>query len=314
MDFKKYQEMVESTIDLDQIKNHLFLIKSSYKPELRELKDRLDEIEEEIELLGDKTSADLGLQNKSVKLESNAHSGYFFRIPRKDDNVLRDNKKYTIIETRKDGIKFQSSKLEKLNEDFVNVRENYEQEQKAIVDEVIKIASGYLDPMQSLNNIISELDIYVSFALVALSSQAEYIKPKLHPLGSGILKLKDSRHPCLELQEGINFIPNDAEFIKDEKMFCIITGPNMGGKSTYIRQIGVLLLMAQIGSYVPASSAEISIVDCILARIGANDCQNKGISTFMAEMLETSFILKTATSNSLVIIDELGLNLKVLIN
>jgi DNA mismatch repair protein MSH2 len=96
---------------------------------------------------------------------------------------------------------------------------------------------GYLDPMQSLNNLISELDIYVSFALVAISSQVEYIKPKLHPIGSGILKLAESRHPCLELQEGINFIPNDAAFLKDEKMFCILTGPNMGGKSTYIRQV-----------------------------------------------------------------------------
>ena len=103
------------------------------------------------------------------------------------------------------------------------------------------ILVGYLDPLQSLNNLISELDIYVSFALVVTGSQAEYIKPKLHPLGSGILKLTESRHPCLELQEGISFIPNDVEFVKDEKMFCILTGPNMGGKSTYIRQIGIVV-------------------------------------------------------------------------
>jgi DNA mismatch repair protein MSH2 len=91
--------------------------------------------------------------------------------------------------------------------------------------------------LQVLNNLVAELDVYVSFSQVALSSQNEYIRPKLHPIGSGILKLTESRHPCLELQEGINFIPNDAEFVKGEKEFCIITGPNMGGKSTYIRQV-----------------------------------------------------------------------------
>lgn len=94
-----------------------------------------------------------------------------------------------------------------------------------------------MDPIQALNNLISELDIYVSFALVAIDSASEYVKPKMHPLGSGVLKLTESRHPCLELQEGVSFIPNDAEFVRGEKTFCIITGPNMGGKSTYIRQV-----------------------------------------------------------------------------
>ena len=171
---------------------------------------------------------------------------------------------------------------------------------------------GYLDPMQTLNNLVSELDIFLSFAAVALSAQNEYVRPKLHALGSGILRLRDARHPCLELQEGVHFIPNDAEFFRDQKTFCILTGPNMGGKSTYVRTVGILTLMAQIGCFVPARSAEISVVDCILARIGANDCQNKGVSTFMAEMLETSFILKTATADSLVIKYKKNLSFKLI--
>ena len=305
-DFSNFQDMIETTLDLKQVQNHLFIIKSSYDPNLHELRDRIDDIEEKLESLCDKTAKALGLPSKTVKLESNPLNGYYFRISRKDDASLKLIKDAKVIATNKDGIKFQTDNLNSVNDEWIGLKESYEEAQKTVVDQILQISTGYLDPLQVLNNLVAELDIYVSFAQVALSSQNEYVRPKLHELGSGILKLKESRHPCLELQDGLSFIPNDAEFMKDEKMFCIITGPNMGGKSTYIRQIGVIVLMAQIGSFVPCQSAEIGIFDCILARIGANDCQNKGVSTFMAEMLETSFILKTATKNSLVIIDELG--------
>lgn len=83
--------------------------------------------------------------------------------------------------------------------------------------------------MQQLNNLISEIDIYVAFAKVAISSQSVYTRPKLYESGTGVLRIKEARHPCLEVQDGINYIPNDVEFIKNEKLFCIITGPNMGG-------------------------------------------------------------------------------------
>lgn len=305
-DFTNFQAMVEQTLDLEQVKNHLFIVKASYDPNLKELKDRLDDIEDKLDRIADKTASELGLPNKTVKLETNPQLGYYFRIPRKDDVALKKIKNHKVVATNKDGIKFQTEKLDLANEEFIGLKESYEEAQKSVVDEILLISSGYLDPLQILNNLVAELDIFVSFAQVVISSQNEYIRPKLHELGTGILKLSESRHPCLELQDGINFIPNDAEFAKDEKMFCIITGPNMGGKSTYIRQVGVIVLMAQIGCFVPSHTAEISVFDCILARIGANDCQNKGVSTFMAEMLETSFILKNATSNSLVIIDELG--------
>eukprot|EP00937_MAST-01D_sp_MAST-1D-sp2_P007639 g7639.t1 len=116
----------------------------------------------------------------------------------------------------------------------------------------------------------------------------------------------DARHPCIELQEGASFIPNDYELVRGTSHFQLITGPNMGGKSTYIRTLGAVCVMAQVGAFVPADVAELPIVDSVLARVGAGDCAQRGISTFMAEMLEAGAILRTATARSLVLIDELG--------
>lgn len=152
----------------------------------------------------------------------------------------------------------------------------------------------YIGTIISLNSVIAKIDVLVAFAHVAGNAPTPYVRPKILDSNSGVLDLKQVRHPCIESQEGISYIANDCYFKNGERIFQIITGPNMGGKSTYIRSVGVTALLAHIGSFVPCEEATLGLLDAILARIGADDDETKGLSTFMVEMIESAGIVRVS--------------------
>ncbi|CAK9800192.1 DNA mismatch repair protein Msh2 [Anthophora plagiata] len=306
-DMDKFQQMVEQTIDLDAAGTGDFLVKPEFDDTLKELKSIMDEVEEKLQSQLGKVADDLSIEaGKILKLESNQQLGYYFRVTLKEEKVLRNKKQYTILDSNKSGVRFRTNKLNDLNDEYIAARDKYIGEQKKVVAEIVEIAAGYSSSVKAIGNILASLDVLTAFASAAISANKPYVRPEMLPSEVGKFNLTQVRHPCLEIQEGVDYIANDINFKREECHFCIITGPNMGGKSTYIRSAGVTALMAHIGSFVPCDDAKISLLDCILARVGADDSQLKGLSTFMMEMIETAAILKTATCNSLVLIDELG--------
>ncbi|XP_076178005.1 DNA mismatch repair protein Msh2-like isoform X3 [Ptiloglossa arizonensis] len=303
----KFQQMVKETVDLDAAERGDFLVQLEFDDELKELKSIMNEVEEKLQVQLGKVADELSIEaGKTLKLESNQQFGYYFRVTLKDEKVLRNKKHYTILDSNKSGVRFRSNKLTVLNEEYIAAREKYTIQQKNFVTEIIEIAAGYISPIKAIGNLLASLDVFTAFASAAVSANIPYVRPEMLPSEAGKLNLIQVRHPCLEIQEGIDYIANDVSFERGQCHFSIVTGPNMGGKSTYIRSVGVAALMAHIGSFVPCDKAEISLLDCILARVGADDSQLKGLSTFMIEMIETAAVLRTATCNSLVLIDELG--------
>ena len=303
----KLQEMVETTVDLDAMDRHEFIIKPEFDESLRIIRKRLDKLRHDMDTEHSRVGEDLDQEmGKKLFLESHRVHGWCFRLTRTEAGCIRNKRQYQECSTQKNGVYFTTSKMQELRREHDQLSENYNRTQSGLVSEVVAVAASYCPILEKLAAVLSHLDVIVSFAHVSIHAPTSYVRPKLHPRGEGNTVLKEARHPCMEMQDDVQFITNDVSLVRGSSEFLIITGPNMGGKSTYIRQIGVIALMAQVGCFVPCSEAELTLFDSILARVGASDSQLKGVSTFMAEMLETANILKSATSESLIIIDELG--------
>ena len=199
--------------------------------------------------------------------------------------------------------RYVTQELKDMEEEILGAEEKVINLEYNIFTEVRDTIKAQTERVQKAAGIIATLDGLCSLAIVA--DDQNYVRPEVDD--SGVIDIKDGRHPVIEkmLPSG-SFVQNDTYLDKNENRLSIITGPNMAGKSTYMRQVALITLMAQIGSFVPASFARIGVVDKIFTRVGASDDLSMGQSTFMVEMMEVAQILKEATANSLVILDEIG--------
>lgn len=238
---------------------------------------------------------------KSLKIRYNAVFGYFIEITKA--NLASVPGDYTRKQTTVNGERFITPELKEVEGKILGADERLRALEYEEFQNLRETVLEYLAPIQEAASAIADLDALAGLAELALLYG--YCRPLLNE--SRNLYIRDGRHPVLDqnLAEE-KFVPNDTILEPEKDRLLLITGPNMAGKSTYIRQVALITLMAQIGSYVPASSAEIGLVDRIFTRVGANDDLSRGQSTFMVEMNETALIVNNATDRSLVILDEIG--------
>ena len=238
---------------------------------------------------------------KSLKVGFNKVFGYYIEVTNMYKNMVPDN--YIRKQTLTNGERYITEELKNMENQILGAEEKVIKLELEAFKTIREEISKNIKRLQRTAEAVSCLDVLSSFARVA--EDMNYCKPTINK--EGIIDIKDGRHPVIEKMLGAGeFIPNDTYLDENLNRLSIITGPNMAGKSTYMRQVALITLMAQVGSFVPASSATIGVVDKIFTRVGASDDLSMGQSTFMVEMMEVATILKEATKNSLVILDEIG--------
>ncbi|WP_244832920.1 DNA mismatch repair protein MutS [Clostridium sp. BJN0001] len=276
------------------------IIKDGYNSEVDTLRKSKFHGKEWIASLENKEREITGI--KSLKVSYNKVFGYYIEVSKANLQYLNDDR-YIRKQTLTNAERFITDELKTMEDKILGAEEKIVNLEYSLFVEIRDKIEKEIPRLQMSAKIVSELDALSSLSYVAISNN--YVKPNINE--EGIINIKDGRHPVVEkmIQSG-EFISNDCLLNQDDNEFLIITGPNMAGKSTYMRQTALITLMAQIGSFVPASEANISICDKIFTRIGASDDLAGGKSTFMVEMSEVSNILKNATSKSLVLLDEVG--------
>ncbi len=275
------------------------LIKSGYNAELDELRDIAKGGKEWIARFQAAEITRTGIN--SLKVGFNHVFGYYIEITH--THLTKVPSDYQRKQTLKNAERYITPELKEYEEKVLSAEEKSQAREYDIFLNLRDRVAGETHRLLQTGEVLANLDVLASLA--ELASSRQYVRPTL--VDEPVLVLKDGRHPVLDqtLPPG-TFVPNDVMLGTGDGMFALITGPNMAGKSTYIRQVALLTLLAQIGSYVPAASATVGIADRIFTRVGASDELSRGQSTFMVEMTEAANILNNATPHSLVILDEIG--------
>ena len=237
---------------------------------------------------------------KNLRIKYNKVFGYYFEVTNSFKDLVPEDymRKQTLVGSER----YTTVRLKELEDTILNAEDKLNTLEYDRFCEVRDRIGAQIERIQKAARAIALLDVYCSLSLVA--ERYRYVRPRLNE--KGVIKIKDGRHPVVERMLSGDFISNDTLLDNKKNCIAVITGPNMAGKSTYMRQVALICLMSQIGSFVPAASADLCVVDRIFTRVGASDDLGSGQSTFMVEMNEVANILRNATSRSLLILDEIG--------
>jgi DNA mismatch repair protein MutS len=276
-------------------------IRAGFHAELDELRDISRNSRQYIAQIELRERGRTGIQ--SLKVRFNNVFGYYIEISK--SNLQHAPSDYERKQTLVNAERFTTPELKELESKILDAEEKMLALEREIFQQLRLFAAEHASRIRLTAAAIAELD--VTCALAQVAAENRYTRPTFSD--SGEIRIVAGRHPVIEKlteKDATRFIPNDLYFDTESQFIAVITGPNMGGKSTYLRQAAAIVILAQIGSFVPADSAVLSIVDRVFTRIGAADNLARGRSTFMVEMTETAVILNTATSRSLVVLDEIG--------
>lgn len=275
------------------------IIKDGYHEEVDRLRHAKSDGKEWLAKLESEEREKTGIKNLRIKY--NKVFGYYLEVTNSFKNMVPDY--YTRKQTLANAERYIIPELKELEDTILGAEDKLYALEYQIYCEVRNVIADEVVRIQKTARAVAQIDTLTSLALVA--EQNNYVRPHINE--KGVIDIKDGRHPVVEkMIPNDMFITNDTYLNDRKKRISIITGPNMAGKSTYMRQTALIVLMAQIGSFVPASSADIGLVDRIFTRVGASDDLASGQSTFMVEMTEVANILRNATSKSLLILDEIG--------